>query len=286
MRRPVRLLMRAAAATILALSAVAVLPVTIVAVIGVGVASRRGWQPGRLYRAAAWCLPMLAVWLAATAIASARSGLSARRRTWHGSPSGSRRRGTTSPPPCSSRRRHRARPARSRLGLVAWRIRSMAAQAGGRRLQPRSLRSTAMAAPGAQRAGQDCRARRRPAADRARRLRRRRGDPHGRPPGSAAHAAARRAGSAPIRSCVGAPEPARRRCCFACGRLHGDGLRPACGRAGRARRCSWCSTARAALTPGASLTAAAAYCEMPEPGTWPSGPMKPTCRCGPCPPGS
>ena len=68
--RPRRIIVRAAGATMLALAAVAILPVTIVAVIGVGVASRRGWQPGRLYRAAAWCLPMLAVWLAATALAS------------------------------------------------------------------------------------------------------------------------------------------------------------------------------------------------------------------------
>ena len=64
------LLLRAASAALLALAAIIALPVTIVAAIGVAVASRRGWQPGRLYRAAAWCLPMLAVWLAATALAS------------------------------------------------------------------------------------------------------------------------------------------------------------------------------------------------------------------------
>jgi len=53
-----------------ALVAIAVLPVSIVAAAGLAVAWRGGWQPGRLYRAAAWCLPMLAVWLAATALAS------------------------------------------------------------------------------------------------------------------------------------------------------------------------------------------------------------------------
>ncbi len=62
--------LRAAGATAAALAAIALLPVTIVAAIGVTVAWRTGWQPGRLYRAAAWCLPMLAVWLLATELAS------------------------------------------------------------------------------------------------------------------------------------------------------------------------------------------------------------------------
>jgi hypothetical protein len=58
------------ALTMLAATAIAIglLPVTLVAGIGVAAAWNGGWQPGRLYRAAAWCLPMLAVWLAATAI--------------------------------------------------------------------------------------------------------------------------------------------------------------------------------------------------------------------------
>jgi hypothetical protein len=58
-----------AAAGVIAVLAISLLPVTIVAAASVGLAWRRGWQPGRLYRAAAWCLPMLAVWLAGTAIA-------------------------------------------------------------------------------------------------------------------------------------------------------------------------------------------------------------------------
>ncbi len=61
---------RLVGAIVVALAAVALLPVTLVAVIGVVAASRRGWQPGRLYRAAAWCVPMLAVWLAAAALTS------------------------------------------------------------------------------------------------------------------------------------------------------------------------------------------------------------------------
>ena len=54
-------------------------------------------------------------------------------------------------------------------------------------------------------------------------------------------------------------------------RLHAAGQAPA-------RRCSWCWTARAVRTHGASLTAVAGCCESQEPGTWPSGPMKPACR--------
>jgi hypothetical protein len=51
-----------------ALLAVALAPVTLVAVIAVASAWWHGWQRGPLYRAAAWCLPMLAVWLTATVI--------------------------------------------------------------------------------------------------------------------------------------------------------------------------------------------------------------------------
>jgi hypothetical protein len=55
-----------AAAT--AVLAVALLPVTLVAAVAVAAAWRQGWRPGRLYRAAAWCLPMVAVWLVAIAV--------------------------------------------------------------------------------------------------------------------------------------------------------------------------------------------------------------------------
>lgn len=46
--------------------AAAAAPVTLVAVCSAAVAWWRGWPPRRLYVATAWCLPMLAVWLAAT----------------------------------------------------------------------------------------------------------------------------------------------------------------------------------------------------------------------------
>ncbi len=45
---------------------IALLPVTILACVSAAVAWWRGWPPSRLYRAAAWCLPMLAVWIAGT----------------------------------------------------------------------------------------------------------------------------------------------------------------------------------------------------------------------------
>lgn len=49
--------------------ALGLLPVALVGAAGVAVAWRQGWRPARLYRAAAWCLPMVVVWLAATLLA-------------------------------------------------------------------------------------------------------------------------------------------------------------------------------------------------------------------------
>ena len=64
-----RLLARVVAVILAAAVLVAALPVTVVAGGGIAVAWRRGWQPARLYQAAGWCVPMLAVWLASMAIA-------------------------------------------------------------------------------------------------------------------------------------------------------------------------------------------------------------------------
>jgi Type IV secretion-system coupling protein DNA-binding domain len=50
--------------------ALAAAPVSLVAASALAAAWLAGWPPARLYRAALWCLPMLAVWLAATALAS------------------------------------------------------------------------------------------------------------------------------------------------------------------------------------------------------------------------
>ncbi|HEV2376726.1 MAG TPA: hypothetical protein VGS19_31695 [Streptosporangiaceae bacterium] len=57
-------------AKVLAAAAVviAAAPVSLVAATAVALAWLRGWPPARLYRAALWCVPMLTVWLAATAV--------------------------------------------------------------------------------------------------------------------------------------------------------------------------------------------------------------------------
>jgi hypothetical protein len=49
---------------------VAAAPVSLVAGLSVAAAWQAGWPPGRLYRAALWSVPMLVVWLAATAFAT------------------------------------------------------------------------------------------------------------------------------------------------------------------------------------------------------------------------
>jgi hypothetical protein len=61
-----RLLIVAAGAAL----AVAAAPVSLVAAYAAALAWAAGWPPRRLYRAALWCLPMVAVWLAATALAA------------------------------------------------------------------------------------------------------------------------------------------------------------------------------------------------------------------------
>lgn len=120
---------RALATIAAALIAVGLLPVTFVAAISMTAAWRNGWPPGRLYRAAAWCLPMLAVWLAATAISRHSLGpaVAAPHLAWLGL----RRHqylaaATLLAPP--------AIPAGLLAGGWAWSLRlaSMAARAGGR----------------------------------------------------------------------------------------------------------------------------------------------------------
>ncbi len=117
---------RAARAVGVVLLSVALAPITVVAAIGVALAWRRGWQPGRLYRAASWCIPMLVVWLTATLIASHPLAAS-----WH------------EPLTAVQHRNYLAAavlviPAAVPVGLLAggwaWsmRLASMAARAGGR----------------------------------------------------------------------------------------------------------------------------------------------------------
>jgi hypothetical protein len=64
-------LLRSTAAVILIIAAA---PASVVACCGVAAAWLGGWPPGRLYRAAMWCVPMVVVWLAAVAVAT-RSAL-------------------------------------------------------------------------------------------------------------------------------------------------------------------------------------------------------------------
>jgi hypothetical protein len=105
---------------------VALAPVTLVAAIGVALAWRSGWQPGRLYRAAAWCIPMLVVWLTATLIAGRPFG-----SIWH-EPLAAVRQGNFLAAAVL------VIPAAVPVGLLAggwvWsmRLASMAARAGGR----------------------------------------------------------------------------------------------------------------------------------------------------------
>ncbi len=61
-------LLRAAAALVILVAAA---PVSAVAAAGFALALRQGWPPRVLYRAAAWCLPMVGVWLVATAARAA-----------------------------------------------------------------------------------------------------------------------------------------------------------------------------------------------------------------------
>jgi hypothetical protein len=71
-RRPARagawLALRAIGAAAAAALLIAVAPVSLTALLSVAVAWHLGWPPRRLYRAALACGPMVAVWLAATAI--------------------------------------------------------------------------------------------------------------------------------------------------------------------------------------------------------------------------
>jgi hypothetical protein len=72
--RAVRAALRLLARLVMVLAAAALVlaaaPVFLVAACAAALAWTGGWPPRRLYRAALWCLPMVAVWLAATAFAT------------------------------------------------------------------------------------------------------------------------------------------------------------------------------------------------------------------------
>jgi hypothetical protein len=135
-RRPGLAVGRAAflAARILAAAAlvVAAAPVSLVAGLGVAVAWRAGWPAGRLYRAALGSLPMLVVWLAATAVATrsasqvAEAPYLAWLAMWHRGAAGSYLAAAAVIAPA-------AIPAGLAAGGAGWayRIRSMATGSGG-----------------------------------------------------------------------------------------------------------------------------------------------------------
>ena len=122
-----RLAVRALTAAAVVAIAIGLLPVTLVAAIGVAAAWDGGWQPGRLYRAAAWCLPMLAVWLAATAISRHSLAAASPQLAWLAVNRGNYVTAAVLIAPV-------AVPAGLLAGGLAWsfRLASMAAQAAGR----------------------------------------------------------------------------------------------------------------------------------------------------------
>jgi hypothetical protein len=127
-RAALRLLRAAAAAALI----VAAAPVSLVAAAGAGLAWLGGWPPGRLYRAALWSLPMLAVWLTATAVASRSAAHAAAApylawlALWHIRPAGAYLRAAAAIAPA-------AIPAGLAVGGLAWsyRIRSLQTGSGG-----------------------------------------------------------------------------------------------------------------------------------------------------------
>jgi len=116
-----------------ALVVIAAAPVSLVATGAVTVAWLRGWPPRRLYRAALWCLPMVGVWLAATAITTrswrqvAAAPYLAWLASWHQAAAGSLVRAAVTIAPA-------AIPAGLAVGGLAWsrRIYTMETHSGGR----------------------------------------------------------------------------------------------------------------------------------------------------------
>ena len=124
------------AARVIKIAAVAALivaaaPVSVCAAIGVWAAWLGGWPPARLYRAALWCAPMVAVWLAAIAVtrgwaSAVQAPYQAWRAMWHDGASGSY-------PAAAAVIAPAAIPVGLAAAGLAWsyRIRSMEAGSGG-----------------------------------------------------------------------------------------------------------------------------------------------------------
>jgi hypothetical protein len=127
-RATIRLLAIAVAAALI----IAAAPVSLVAGASAALAWLRGWPPRRLYRAALCCVPMLVVWLAATAVATrSASGVAAAPylawlAMWHRGAAGSY-------PGAAAAIAPAAIPLGLAAGGLAWsyRIRSMETGSGG-----------------------------------------------------------------------------------------------------------------------------------------------------------
>ncbi len=126
-RLAARLIKIAAAAALI----VAAAPVSICAAVGVWAAWLAGWPPARLYRAALWCAPMVAVWLVAIAITRGwadvmQAPYQAWRAMWRDGEAGSY-------PAAAAVIAPAAIPAGFAVAGLAWsyRIRSMQAGSGG-----------------------------------------------------------------------------------------------------------------------------------------------------------
>jgi hypothetical protein len=127
-----RVTLRLLRAIVLGALIIAAAPVSIVACCGVAAAWTGGWPPGRLFRAALWCVPMLVVWLTAVAVGT-RSAASvaaapylAWLAMWHSGAAGSY-------PEAAAVITPLAVPAGLAAGGLAWawRIQSMQTGSGG-----------------------------------------------------------------------------------------------------------------------------------------------------------
>jgi len=131
-RAALRALGRILRAGAVAALVIAAAPASVVAALSAALAWLAGWPPGRLYRAALWCAPMLVVWLAATAIAAhsvsraAAAPYLAWLAMWHRGAAGSY-------PAAAAVIAPAAIPAGLAAGGLAWsyRIRSMRTGTGG-----------------------------------------------------------------------------------------------------------------------------------------------------------
>jgi hypothetical protein len=131
----IRMLAKATRMAVTVAAVVAAAPVSLVAAYSATLAWLLGWPPRRLYRAALWCLPMLAAWLAATAVATrsltrvATAPYAAWLAMWHDGAAGSYALAAVSIAPT-------AIPLGLAAGAAAWQYRIYSMQTGTGGLTP------------------------------------------------------------------------------------------------------------------------------------------------------